>query len=47
MTRKEMVPMQIRIMARISVLPILSFNTMAEIIALNIIEIALEHPKNI
>ena len=46
-TMKVMVPMQMRIMAKISVLTILSFSTTAEITVLNIIEIALEHPKNI
>jgi hypothetical protein len=41
------VPMHIRIIARISVLTILSFRNIADITALKIIDIALEHPKNI
>ena len=47
MTINAIVPMHIRMMAKISVLTILSFRNMAEITALKIIEIALEQPKNI
>jgi hypothetical protein len=47
MTRKAIVPMLIKIIARTSVFTILSFSTIADIIALKNIDIALEHPKNI
>ena len=47
MTRKETVPIDIRIILTISVLPILSLSIVFDIIALNIIDIAREQPKNI
>lgn len=42
-----MVPIEMRMIAKTSLLFILSFRITADIIALNMIEIALEQPKNI